>query len=371
MSERNRRSSGRDREEARGARASSERRYGQDEPRREERRSRYPDENYGGERERQFSGGDRYRDESRDAWDSNQGWRAEGTRTGRREFGPERYGEEPPQAQGHGYGYGFSDSGDYRPERPSGGRSWDNYPRADDRGWGGRDMSGEPGSWDRNRAGGYAGGSAGSNQGASFGFGPAENPGRGGNPAYGSYYGQGDMNSGRMGTGRFQDTDWVPNRPARGRGTWAGDWADSTGSGSEWTPGRVSGGYGEAPQTGRGENYMGRGPKDYRRSDDRIREEICDIFTDDANLDPSDVVIKVESAEVTLMGSVSSRDQKRRAEEMAERVSGVRDVINQLRVSRGETTTGAAQTQQQTSSRSTRGSSSQQQAGVAADRENR
>ena len=45
--------------------------------------------------------------------------------------------------------------------------------------------------------------------------------------------------------------------------------------------------------------------------------------------------------EVTLSGSVMSRDQKRRAEDVAERISGVRDVTNQLRVTRnGMVTTG-------------------------------
>ena len=81
-------------------------------------------------------------------------------------------------------------------------------------------------------------------------------------------------------------------------------------------------------------NYYGRGPKDYRRSDERIREEVADRMTDDWSLDASDITVTVEDGEVTLSGTVSSRDQKRRAEDVAERVSGVRDVSNQLRVAR-------------------------------------
>jgi hypothetical protein len=80
--------------------------------------------------------------------------------------------------------------------------------------------------------------------------------------------------------------------------------------------------------------YAGRGPKDYRRSDDRVREEICDCMTDDPMLDASDITVQVSEGVVTLSGTVSSRDQKRRAEDVAERVSGVKDVTNQLRVSR-------------------------------------
>ena len=64
---------------------------------------------------------------------------------------------------------------------------------------------------------------------------------------------------------------------------------------------------------------------------------------DDDALDASEVSVRVENGDVVLMGTVTTRDQKRHAEDIAERVSGVRDVINQLRVSRGETTGGAAE----------------------------
>ena len=80
--------------------------------------------------------------------------------------------------------------------------------------------------------------------------------------------------------------------------------------------------------------YAGRGPKDYRRSDDRVREEICDCMTDDPMLDASEISVQVSEGVVTLSGLVTSREQKRRAEDVAERISGVKDVTNQLRVSR-------------------------------------
>jgi osmotically-inducible protein OsmY len=76
----------------------------------------------------------------------------------------------------------------------------------------------------------------------------------------------------------------------------------------------------------------GRGPRGYRRSDERIREDVCDVLTDDANVDATEIEVTVKEGEVTLTGSVASRDQKRRAESLAERVSGVRDVHNSVRV---------------------------------------
>ena len=44
---------------------------------------------------------------------------------------------------------------------------------------------------------------------------------------------------------------------------------------------------------------------------------------------------KNRQGEVTLAGTVRDRDRKRRAEDLAERVSGVKDVINALRIVAG------------------------------------
>ena len=84
---------------------------------------------------------------------------------------------------------------------------------------------------------------------------------------------------------------------------------------------------------GRGEGkFRGRGPKNYRRSDDRLREEVCDHLTDNEWLDASDVEVNVVAGEVILTGTVDSRYAKRLAENIAERVSGVSNVQNNLRV---------------------------------------
>lgn len=79
----------------------------------------------------------------------------------------------------------------------------------------------------------------------------------------------------------------------------------------------------------------GRGPKGYVRSDARILEDVCDRLSDDAWLDASDVEVTVEGSEVTLSGTVNSRDERRRAEDCADRVSGVTHVQNNLRVALG------------------------------------
>ena len=78
--------------------------------------------------------------------------------------------------------------------------------------------------------------------------------------------------------------------------------------------------------------HRGRGPKGYRRSDERIKEDVNDRLSDDYYLDASDVEVSVSNTEVTLTGTVRNRNDKRRAEDLADSVSGVTNVENRLRV---------------------------------------
>ncbi|HST51205.1 MAG TPA: BON domain-containing protein [Pyrinomonadaceae bacterium] len=78
--------------------------------------------------------------------------------------------------------------------------------------------------------------------------------------------------------------------------------------------------------------FRGRGPKNYRRSDERIQDEINDRLTENEWLDASDVDVSVNSGVVILSGAVDSRYARRLAEEIADSVSGVVNVQNNLRV---------------------------------------
>lgn len=84
----------------------------------------------------------------------------------------------------------------------------------------------------------------------------------------------------------------------------------------------------------RGE-HRGKGPKGYTRSDERIREDVCDCLSFDDELDASDITVTVKGGEVTLEGTVPDRHAKQRAEDLAEAVGGVRDVDNKLRKNKG------------------------------------
>jgi len=85
-------------------------------------------------------------------------------------------------------------------------------------------------------------------------------------------------------------------------------------------------------------SHRGKGPRNYNRSDDRIKEDINDRLSDDPMIDASDIEVTVNSGEVTLTGTVDGRNEKRRAEDLAEAISGVRHVENRLRVGKRETT---------------------------------
>jgi hypothetical protein len=78
--------------------------------------------------------------------------------------------------------------------------------------------------------------------------------------------------------------------------------------------------------------HRGKGPKGYVRGDQRILEEVCDRLSDDGQLDASGIEVKVEQGEVTLDGQVARREDKRRAEDLAESVAGVKHLQNNLRV---------------------------------------
>jgi osmotically-inducible protein OsmY len=76
----------------------------------------------------------------------------------------------------------------------------------------------------------------------------------------------------------------------------------------------------------------GKGPRGYIRSDQRIREYVGDLLTDNDSLDASAIDVQVEAGEVTLDGTVDTRIAKRHAEDLIDRVSGVKHVQNNLRV---------------------------------------
>jgi osmotically-inducible protein OsmY len=162
-------------------------------------------------------------------------------------------------------------------------------------------------------------------------------------------------------TGRDYGSDWSRRDRGMDRGMdWSrrepGDWGRrARGERSWWdrTKDEVRSWLGDEDAEHRREaDHRGRGPRGYTRSDDRIREDVSDWLMEDAYVDASDIEVVVVAGEVTLTGTVDSRDMKWRAENLAADVLGVRDVHNRLRTRSRQTygttpseTTGAASSQ--------------------------
>jgi osmotically-inducible protein OsmY len=80
--------------------------------------------------------------------------------------------------------------------------------------------------------------------------------------------------------------------------------------------------------------HKGKGPKNYRRSDERTREIVCERLTEDARIDASDVEVRVQGGEITLSGSVPDRSMKHAAEDIAARCAPDEQIRNELKVRR-------------------------------------
>lgn len=67
------------------------------------------------------------------------------------------------------------------------------------------------------------------------------------------------------------------------------------------------------------------------RDDDELRDEVVARLAQ-AGYDADAIEVEVSGGEVTLTGTVDSRREKRRAEQVAESAGGVRDIHNRLRL---------------------------------------
>ena len=92
---------------------------------------------------------------------------------------------------------------------------------------------------------------------------------------------------------------------------------------------------GTGPDAMQRPSFRGRGPKNYRRSDERLRELVSERLEDHEAIDASDMEVAVRDGIVTLTGTVDSRRTKRLAEDVALITPGVLDVQNALKIDPG------------------------------------
>lgn len=95
------------------------------------------------------------------------------------------------------------------------------------------------------------------------------------------------------------------------------------GEGRRWTASGYPGG------------HRGVGPQGYVRSDERIRDDVCEKLTLDDAIDASSIEVDVTDGVVTLGGDVPERYMKHLAEDAVVDTVGVKDVDNALRVRAG------------------------------------
>lgn len=281
------------------------------------RNARYGSERhgYGG---RDYQAAQRYGESS--SWD--EGRRGESDQTWRQ--GAQRYGSSAER--------GFS-----------GGTGGYDYERGYGQGYSGQSMSGS--SYGQTGSGQSAYGRSGYGQSASsygqsnrYGSSGQSDQSRYGQASYGqSGYGQSSYGQTRYGDsargpqawrGREQgenERDLDRDRERGGRG-FLDRAADAVAS---WfSPGDDS----DRDRREMREGHRGRGPRGYRRSNERITEDVHDRLTEDPWVDATNIQVQVENGEVTLTGTVPDRAAKHRAERVVEDVAGVDHVQNNLRV---------------------------------------
>lgn len=276
----------------------------------DDERSYYGQRGEGRSREHSQSENDRY-------GSSGGGWAGDRGRN-------ERQGDESGRGSLYSEQGGGYSSGGYGPSRYTNNesRGFGSFTSSD---FGGRDFSGPrqnygPGRSPADPYGPYGG----SNYGAgTYGAGSY---GRSSGGSSGGYTGGGSYSSG----GRSSGSD---DRQNRGFFERAGD--------------EVASWFGdEEAARRREEDHRGRGPANYTRSDERILEDACDRLTEDRGVDASSIQVTVQAGEVTLDGTVPSREQKRRAEDCVDDLSGVKHVQNNLRVQQRSEQSGAGTTSQ-------------------------
>jgi osmotically-inducible protein OsmY len=161
-----------------------------------------------------------------------------------------------------------------------------------------------------------------------LGFGDRERPDQWNRDAYGA----GGFNSGQRNAFNtdYSSTEYTGYYPRKRDDSWSFDRDRDRSYRSDYDRNRY--GQNEESFGDKVKNFFGIGPKGYKRSDDRIREDISERLEDHPNIDASNIEVSVDQGVVTLSGTVDDRRGKRLAEDVTEDIRGVKDVHNQIRV---------------------------------------
>lgn len=99
---------------------------------------------------------------------------------------------------------------------------------------------------------------------------------------------------------------------------------------------RTYGVYGSVARGWVNRPHRGKGPKNYQRTDESIRDELVRVLTEDPDIDASEVEAEVKEGDVFLTGTVPERKMRYWVEEAIYKIRGVNDVNNQIKVKKSE-----------------------------------
>lgn len=152
----------------------------------------------------------------------------------------------------------------------------------------------------------------------------------------GAWYGQGSSGGSNQG---WDDRRGAAGQGSRGEQGWQGgragqeSWSGGSGSYGDQGGGRPQGSRswdGGGPSRSRGV-----APKGYKKSDQRLTEDLGEALMDEG-IDCGNVEVQVKDGVVTITGEITDRADKYRIEHVAAGMMGVQDVDNQLRVAKAQ-----------------------------------
>jgi osmotically-inducible protein OsmY len=296
---------------------------------------------YGGSSEQGRWGGGMQQSRDTASGSESRGGQGDYRRGGYEMQGGEYGGSEGQFSQSGGYGEWAGDRG----HQNWGGRS----------GGGGGQMSARGGFSSGAMGGGMSSGQQGGSYGGDYGgqgygsqgygsqaYGGSQYGGPGyGNQGYsggGQGFGEqgggqrysGGQRYGGMDSGGYRDSDYL------GRGSQRGGYGgpiDASGhGGTGYGSNEYGSSYGRSGSMGQGASQR-RGPKGWQRTDERLKDDICERLYHTRHIDSSEVTVDVKDGKVTLEGTVPQRGMKHALEDLIDACPGVKDIDNRVRVS--------------------------------------
>jgi hypothetical protein len=79
-------------------------------------------------------------------------------------------------------------------------------------------------------------------------------------------------------------------------------------------------------------SFVGLGPRNWRPSDKKLKERVCEVLTRSHEVDPTEMNVKVKDGVAYLSGTIKSRGMKRVAEDLVGSIPGIIDVFTNLQI---------------------------------------